>query len=1577
MQHSKRRLRDNLRKLAGRSRRLAKAVVHLPAAWRAAERARRGLLEDELRLARSASELARPIARLFEAYNVDGIIAAHLTVESARWPDAVAVTIGDIANACVGKRYRHPERIRANLVRSIMATCWTGPSQFPARVFKRNNVKALLEQEGVLEFLESSLLVPRGTHFASVERIQPDQLPLPYVPFGRLVMLRVLKERADKLFESDDQDAIVALARAIADEFGGSATEHLIRATAPLSCDIRQWLDIGDMDEFRSKLLTKRAKAASPMQAASIAAESFRSGSSDASPHLSRFANSKFGRLALTCAADDLLSRGAYHAALGLASEAEAAGDHPDPRALRLEAALRSGEDSKMGEVPVALLSTLSNRRLVGLAGALVECGGNVRDQISALLEIELRGISLPGIRPEAVARLLREGKMPHDLVHAAEKGLKAVPPGRLSLLVLSANDLAHDRPDAALARLEEALQNLCTQPGVMPGFTRPIAARTLAVIAAVMVRSVDLLEDRDQLEQAKRLLNQAIAATDHLVGMRVTKGDSPWLASAAENLAALDLILNNGQNLDRLLASYCKDDEAVGAARLRLLQFLALYDTGFSSGSVRSFAARLGKAEGVFGEGDFFRDLVQLAGFTMPDLVSRLSSPDGTTPGEDALLSLVGATAEKASLESLQMSRTDQDKAVDRSLAVALALPTDDFSDTPAGASLLKAALEAALLPDGEPVLVNARQRAVAQMLLPLCIAFDCATKARWDAARRFLSVSPPASPFPLLQKALGLLCKDEIAVEGGVLALLVELHESMSAQQRDAMLEHIMRAFALIGSGNHLDALSALDELDRFGMRTKLLPLRLKCLLEQGDSASAWPLIEEMMASKHPETAARYLRRIDPEQLVPACMEGVGKGGEETLERLARHLDWPVWLLTLLHDHLVGETEIERAAPLREKLLRKQIAAGRAPFDAHLRLSNSLLQAGAPEEADAIIVAASEIWPHLRPLWRQRFNIALLSGNLARVKEDLIEAIGKVSRPHAIGMVRTALNHLDFDITSCIAAHYPQLTNSDGYRIAVARHMIESGRLDAVEEFLAPLPQGRGRGLLEAALKLGQGDRASARSQLKALLDDNKLDLPQLIEARGIAEKLRDMELVKQVGSQIGDRFVAHPNAELVGRQLVELGEEELGMHILRAALDDPRQREQAGWRLAHYLLAGGQFEEAETIFKQLHVEFPENSKLLYDWAELKLEANQPDAAVRLARLGRYHALGEDAEFNVAEVTALFDQGKLDEGWRIYQKLPLHLTGRRYLGDRFTTDFDRWKQGERPLLCTRAGVGDEIRWVSVYRDITAATEGRARITCDPRLETLLARSFPEITFVPTRRCFRATDPAGREHSDLPHPSLRFMYDNHGWAAALNADTVSTVMDALVALRGTRESFAQPMPVLKADPHKVTYWRKRLGERNRPNIGIAWRSDLASYKRDKHYLPQEAAYRLLSSIDANWYILQNNIVQEERDAILAATDGNAFFVSDTDDIRNDFELMAGLLTALDIVMAAGTATLELAGTLGVPTIVISRSRLIDWRQQPDGTDLWFPNMRHAFAPFGSDSNGILLARRISSLVAA
>ncbi len=285
----------------------------------------------------------------------------------------------------------------------------------------------------------------------------------------------------------------------------------------------------------------------------------------------------------------------------------------------------------------------------------------------------------------------------------------------------------------------------------------------------------------------------------------------------------------------------------------------------------------------------------------------------------------------------------------------------------------------------------------------------------------------------------------------------------------------------------------------------------------------------------------------------------------------------------------------------------------------------------------------------------------------------------------------------------------------------------------------------------------------------------------------------------------------------------------------------------------------------------------------------------------------------------------------GRLEDGWRCYEDG--FAAGSRQPDRRL--DVPRW-QGEATdktvMIWREQGIGDEIRFAGCYADAIARV-GKAIIECEPRLETLFRRSFPDAMVRP--QMYDEVEKAER----LYPPD----YDLQIPAGSLT-----------LYLRPRVSDFPSRRQYLVPDPDLVAQWRARLAAMGpKPKVGLAWRSGYVTPLRSTSgYIGIEERLRpLMDGFDGVDVInLQYGDTDEERQNILEMFGVPLHHFEDID-IKNDFETLAALTTALDLVIAPNTATVSLTGALGVPFVMFSPKETPIHLGQ-EATFPWFPSGR-------------------------
>lgn len=282
---------------------------------------------------------------------------------------------------------------------------------------------------------------------------------------------------------------------------------------------------------------------------------------------------------------------------------------------------------------------------------------------------------------------------------------------------------------------------------------------------------------------------------------------------------------------------------------------------------------------------------------------------------------------------------------------------------------------------------------------------------------------------------------------------------------------------------------------------------------------------------------------------------------------------------------------------------------------------------------------------------------------------------------------------------------------------------------------------------------------------------------------------------------------------------------------------------------------------------------------------------------------------------------------QGRFREGWQGFE----HRFGLEQ-NKIMRPCSPRWNgtslRGRTLLVMREQGLGDEIMYASCYPQLIKDA-GRCLIECEPRLERLFARSFPEATFFPLEdiRTNQQTDPG------IP-------VDVRSYAASLPR-----------YLRNSLKDFPDHQGYLKADPERSAYWRERLaGLGDGLKVGISWRGGTVHSFTGKRTLSLDALLPVLSIPGVRWVNLQYGSRAEE---IVAFQDSSGIPIADWQEaVDGDYDETAALVSSLDLVISVCTSVVHLGGALGRPLWVMA-PYVPEWRYGLKGESLpWYPSVR-------------------------
>lgn len=241
----------------------------------------------------------------------------------------------------------------------------------------------------------------------------------------------------------------------------------------------------------------------------------------------------------------------------------------------------------------------------------------------------------------------------------------------------------------------------------------------------------------------------------------------------------------------------------------------------------------------------------------------------------------------------------------------------------------------------------------------------------------------------------------------------------------------------------------------------------------------------------------------------------------------------------------------------------------------------------------------------------------------------------------------------------------------------------------------------------------------------------------------------------------------------------------------------------------------------------------------------------------------------------------------------------------------------------GQRVLVVAEQGIGDVVMFASLLPDLVAIA---AQVTClvEHRLLTLFSVSFPGVEVV-----------AGR---------------GPGLVDLSRIDRVVAIGSLPHAFRQTPDAFPG-QPYLRPTPATVEAWRERLGPANgRQRIGVSWRGGAPRTRGAARSMSLDTLRPLLERPDCDFVSLQYGDVAAE----IAEINGRlgrpilGFPKAQID----DFEQLAGLISALDAVVTVQTTVAHLTGAVGRRGLVMIPERA-EWRYGQAGSTMpWYRSLR-------------------------
>lgn len=351
-----------------------------------------------------------------------------------------------------------------------------------------------------------------------------------------------------------------------------------------------------------------------------------------------------------------------------------------------------------------------------------------------------------------------------------------------------------------------------------------------------------------------------------------------------------------------------------------------------------------------------------------------------------------------------------------------------------------------------------------------------------------------------------------------------------------------------------------------------------------------------------------------------------------------------------------------------------------------------------------------------------------------------------------------------------------------------------------------------------------------------------------------------------------------------------------------------------------------------EAVTRFDKAIALLPAYVFAFAERAQALIELDQPEQALASYDQALRHAPNH-AEISAQKSLLLLLKGDFEKGWQLYESrwscASFAFNARGFSRPRWTGSEPL--AGKTILLHAEQGLGDTLQFCR-YAPLLAQRGARVLLEVQPALAGLLG-SLDGVAGVYA------------QGSTLPH-----------------FDCYCPLMSLPAALGTRLDSIPAPLSYLRAPAQRLALWSERLGQDERPTVGLVWRGGTRHSNDARRSI---ALADLLPHLPAGYrYLSLQKEVREDDRATLA---GHAQ-MRHQGEMLADFSDTAALVCLCDAVISVDTSVAHLSGALGRPTLLLLPHRP-DWRWLTSRTDSpWYPAMRLCRQQVQGDWSGVLAA---------
>ncbi|MGJ8620953.1 MAG: tetratricopeptide repeat protein [Methylophilaceae bacterium] len=184
-------------------------------------------------------------------------------------------------------------------------------------------------------------------------------------------------------------------------------------------------------------------------------------------------------------------------------------------------------------------------------------------------------------------------------------------------------------------------------------------------------------------------------------------------------------------------------------------------------------------------------------------------------------------------------------------------------------------------------------------------------------------------------------------------------------------------------------------------------------------------------------------------------------------------------------------------------------------------------------------------------------------------------------------------------------------------------------------------------------------------------------------------------------------------------------------------------------------------------------------------------------------------------------------------------------------------------------------------------------------------------------------------------------------------------------IMSLPLAIKTQLDSIPANIPYLYADTEKANHWKKQLGNKIKPRVGLVWSGSVEHVNDHHRSMPLEKISPLFS-LPYAFHALQNQISDDDLKFLQ-----NDSLIQLHQAELNDFADTAALIEQMDLVITVDTSVAHLAGAMGKECWVLL-AKAYDFRWLTNRTDSpWYPTMTLFKQPEFNDWDSVIQALKV------